>query len=483
MPRTAIKIMVHFNRTKVIATVGPVSNSHEVLWGLVQAGVDVFRFNFSHESHEASLKVIQHIRKINEKEGVHISLLADLQGPKLRIGEIENGSIQILPEDIIYITTEKCIGNNEKIYITYKHFPQDVKKGDKVLLDDGKLELEVMESNHFDLVKTKVTYGGILSSKKGVNLPNTKISMPSLTDKDLIDLDFALENGFNWIALSFVRSAQDIVEIKKIIEDKKSFAKVIAKIEKPEAVEAIDEIIASSDAIMVARGDLGVEVPMARTPLIQKEIVKKCIIAAKPVIIATQIMESMILSSKPIRAEITDVANAVIDGADALMLSGETAMGNHPVKVVETIEKIVTAVEAEQIIYNKNLKPKPKSKSFLSDAICFNACKIADEVGAKAIIGMTNSGYTAFMISSYRPKAKIFIFTDNHEMINTLNLTWGVRAFHYDKYVSTDETIEDVQNILKEKGLVRSGDIVINTGSMPMGKRQMTNMLKVSKIV
>lgn len=471
-----------FNRTKIIATTGPASNDFGTLKALVLAGVDVFRINFSHGNYEEHLKIIQFVQQINDELGTHIPILGDLQGPKLRIGDIENNSIQLIQGDTIDLTTEKCIGNNERIYITYPKFPHDVAEGDKILLDDGKLELEVLETNQKNRVKTKVNYGGILSSKKGVNLPNTKISIPSLTEKDLQDLEFALKNKISWIALSFVRSAQDIIELKKIIAERKSFAKVIAKIEKPEAVKALDEIISVADAVMVARGDLGVEVPIHRTPLIQKEIVRKCIIAAKPVIVATQIMESMILSSKPYRSEITDVANAVIDGTDALMLSGETSVGRHPAKVVETIEKIIEAVEREHIIYNKNPKPKSKSKSFLSDAICFNACKIAEEANAKAIIGMTNSGYTAFMISSYRPKAKIFIFSDNKNLLNLLNLTWGVQAFYYDKYVSTDQTINDVKEFLKGKGLLSSGDIVVNTGSMPMGKKGMTNMLKISKI-
>jgi len=355
-------------------------------------------------------------------------------------------------------------------------------KGELVLVDDGKIELEVLQTNNKDEVKVKVLHGGTLFPKKGVNLPNTRISLPSLTDKDIHDLEFAIHNNANWVALSFVRTAKEMIALRKRINKVNRSIKVIAKIEKPEAIKNIDSIIKASDAIMIARGDLGVEVPIEQMSIIQKDVVHRCIQSSKPVIIATQIMESMINNPKPTRAEISDVANAVYDGADALMLSGETAVGKFPVKVIETIESIMATVEQEHTIYNKDLHPNPYSRTFFSDAVCYNAGTIANEVNAKAIIGMTLSGYTAFTISSFRPKSKIYIFTNNKKIIYALSMIWGVRAFYYDKFVSTDDTIADVNRILKEKGLLNKGDVVVNTGSMPLGTQGKTNMLKITEI-
>ncbi len=472
---------VSFNRTKVIATTGPASSTYEELLSLVQASADVFRLNFSHGSYEDHKNIISNIKKINKEYHEDIGILADLQGPKLRIGDLENGSIDFKVGETVTFTTKECIGTKKCIYMSYQKFPQDVAVGDIVMLDDGKVELEVTSTNKKDEVKAKALYDCTLFPKKGVNLPDTKISIPSMTEKDHEDLTFALENYADWVALSFVRKASDILELKKIIKEKGAKARVIAKIEKPEACKNIDEIIEVSDAIMIARGDLGVEVPMEQMPLIQKEITRKCNIAAKPVIIATQIMDSMIERSKPTRAEITDVANAVIDGADALMLSGETSVGKHPLKVVQTMNKIIAHIESEEDIYNKYHIAEESSPTFLSDAICYSACKIADEVDAKAIIGMSRSGYTGFMVSSFRPKAQIFIFTDNPNLRFTMSLTWGVRTFFYDKMVSTDDTIKDLKDFILEKGLIEKGDNVINVASMPIGEEGRANMLKVSK--
>jgi pyruvate kinase len=472
----------NFQKTKILATVGPSSNNYSTLLGLVKAGVDAFRLNFSHGTHEDHLKVFEYIQYINKKYKTNISILADLQGPKLRVGEIENGKMPLKKGDILTFVNEPCIGNSEKIYMSYNQFAQDVKVGEKVLIDDGNVQLLVKETNGTDEVKLEVLYGEFLSSRKGVNLPQTNVSLPSLTEKDLRDLDFILNYDFNWIALSFVRSPKDIYDLRKRIQARNSRAKIIAKIEKPEAIENIDGIIEATDGVMVARGDLGVEVPMQRLPTLQKMIVERCIKKAKPVIVATQMMDSMIKNPTPTRAEIIDVANAVIDGADVVMLSGETAMGIHPIKVVESMNDIIAEAEKMDSVYYKHLTPSEKSDSFLSDAICYNACRIARQVDAKCIIGMTKSGYTAFMVSSYRPRQSIFIFSSDENMLNTLSLVWGIRCFYYDKYTSTDDTIKDVQNLLVESGHLKKGDVVINTGSMPLHERKKTNMLKISVI-
>jgi pyruvate kinase len=468
--------------TKIVATVGPASSSYEKLLELVHNGVSVFRLNLSHGSHEVHLNTIEKVTRINREHGFHISILADLQGPKLRVGEIENNALEIEEGDILTFTNEKCVGNMEKIYMSYEQFAQDVEPGERVLVDDGKLVLEIAETNKVDEVKLKVIFGGILSSNKGVNLPNTKISLPSLTEKDLVDLDFVLKQPVNWIALSFVRSAEDLIDLQKRIDEKGHPAKIISKIEKPEAIEDIDRIIKYSNAIMVARGDLGIEVPMERLPLIQKDIIRRCIQRARPVIVATQMMDSMITNPSPTRAEITDVANAVLDGADALMLSGETSVGAHPAKVVQAMKKII--IESEQVLFQDDNKPVPNSKSrtFLSDVVCQNAADTANQVGAKAIVGMTSSGYTAFKVSSFRPNAKIIIFSDRMHMLSTLNLVWGVQCFYYDKFTTTDGTINDVTEILKKEGIVSKGDLVINTGSMPLHRRFRTNMMKITLV-
>lgn len=468
--------------TKIVATVGPASSAYDNLLALVKAGVDVFRLNFSHGSHEDHLEVINRVLYINKKYNLHISILADLQGPKLRVGKIENNALELKEGDIVTFVNEPCMGTMEKIYMSYPQFPTDVKVGERVLVDDGKLVFEVAETNKKDMVKLKVLFGGTLSSNKGVNLPNTKISLPCLTEKDLKDLEFILTQPVNWIALSFVRSGKDLKDLRKRIDAANHPAKIIAKVEKPEAVDNIDKIIKNSNGIMVARGDLGIEVPMERLPVIQKEIIKKCIQRARPVIVATQMMDSMITNPSPTRAEITDVANAVFDGADAVMLSGETSVGKHPVKVVEAMNKILTHAES----YNDGERQKPviapKSRTFFSDAVCANAARIAEDVKAKALVGMTSSGYTAFKLSSFRPDCKIYIFSDRMHMLATLNLVWGVRCYYYDRFTTTDETIADVSEILKNAKKVDPGEVIVNTGSMPLHKRHRTNMLKITVV-
>lgn len=474
-----MKVVDH-QKTKIVATVGPASSSYDMLLELTKAGVDVFRLNFSHGAHEDHQEVINHITYINEKYNLHIGILADLQGPKLRVGKIENNALELKEGDTVNFINTPCVGTKEAIYMSYQEFARDVENGERVLVDDGKLVFEVVDTNKQDRVKLKVVHGGILSSNKGVNLPNTKVSLPSITQKDEEDLAFILTQPVNWIALSFVRSAKDLKDLQRRIDAANHPAKIIAKIEKPEAVERIDKIIKASNGIMVARGDLGIEVPMERLPIIQKEIIRKCVQRARPVIVATQMMDSMITNPSPTRAEITDVANAVLDGADAVMLSAETSVGVFPVKVVEAMNKIIDEAEKHESVYSRRPLLSPQSRTFLSDAVCFNAADISDKLGAKAIIGMTSSGYTAFKVSSYRPKSEIYIFSDRMHMLSTLNLVWGVRCFYYDRFTTTDETIQDVMEILKAAGKVLPGEILINTGSMPLHKRYRTNMLKVT---
>ena len=474
-----------FHRTKIVATVGPACNTYDKLLELVKAGVNVFRLNFSHGTHEDKAAIIRHIRRINDTEPYNISILGDLQGPKLRVGEIENGKLEIETGDILTFTCrQKVAGNKERIYISYPNLHEDVKVGDKILIDDGKLEVVVIEITGEGDVKVAVTYGGTLLPKKGVNLPDTEISLPAMTEKDIIDLEFIIEQELDWVALSFVRKAEDIIDLKKRIAEKQSVIKVIAKIEMPSALADLRNIVIESDAVMVARGDLGVELPVEKVPMAQREIIRKCIHRAKPVIVATQMMESMIDHVKPNRSEITDVANAVLEGADAVMLSAETATGKHPSLVVETMRKIIMEVEKTEYRYNReeDLKPLPHSPSFLSDAICYNACKIARDVNADALIGMTQSGYTAFVLSSYRPKSALFIFTKKKTLVNQLSLSWGVRAFYYDEEESLDTIIYDEIDILKQRGFLKSGDTVLNTGSTPVHLHLPTNVLKIAKV-
>ena len=467
-------------KTKIVATLGPASSSEENLKQLIYEGVDVFRLNFSHGSHEVHKEIALRIVALNEELGTHVGILADLQGPKLRVGKIKDDFLQLDDGDIIKFTNEEVLGTKEAIYMSYAQFPKDVAVGEKVLIDDGKLMLEVISTDNESEVELKVLFGGVLSSNKGVNLPDTAISQPSLTPKDEKDLAFILTLPVNWIALSFVRKASDITELKALIEQRNHPALVIAKVEKPEAVANLKEIIKATDAVMIARGDLGVEVPMETLPSIQKNIIKRCIQQGKPVIVATQMMESMITNPSPTRAEVSDVANAVIDGADAVMLSGETSVGKHPHLVVRAMNKIIDEAEDHYEIQGKRPKPDPKRSTFLSDTLCFKAAKTAEDVKATAVIGLTVSGYTAFKISSFRTRIPTYIFSPRKEVLGMLNLVWGVKAFYYDKFSTTDETIADLSNILKEKGLIKERDIVINTGSMPLQKRFRTNMMKIT---
>ncbi len=468
------------SQTKIIATIGPASASKEVMFQMIEEGVDLFRLNFSHSSREDHQKVINIINELNLELNTNIGILADLQGPKLRIGEIENNRIDLNENDIVTFVTEKCLGTIEKIYMSYQAFPMDVSIGETILIDDGKIKLEVTETNHKDTVKARVIHGGPLSSRKGVNLPNTKISQPSMTAEDVLNANFALENNVDWIALSFVRSANDVVELKKLIEEKKGHAGVIAKIEKPEALNDIDNIIEKADGVMVARGDLGVEVPFDRVPVIQKKIVAKCIEKSKPVIIATQMMESMITNFTPTRAEATDVANAVLDGADSLMLSGETSVGKYPALTIRCMQQIIDWTENNGYLYHNEHTPIETTSRFLPDSICYHATKMAFQTHAKAIVTFTHSGYTAFRISSHRPQSDIFAFTNNRQILRKMSLVWGVRAYHCKDFEKIDEAIAYSLKLLKEKDLISDGDVIVHAGSTPLNEKGQTNMLKLS---
>jgi pyruvate kinase len=469
-------------KTKIVATVGPACSTYEKLLELVIAGVNVFRLNFSHGSFEDKSAIIKHIREINRTQPFNIAILGDLQGPKLRVGDLENGRVELKDGNEFIFTTQKIIGNAEKIYVSYPNLAQDVKVGERIFLDDGKMELKAEEILNDHEVRVSVTLGGILTPKKGVNLPDSALTMPSLTEKDLADLDFIIENELDWVALSFVRKANDIIDLKKRIKDKNSKIKVISKIEMPEALKNIRDIIVESDGVMVARGDLGVEVPVEQVPMIQKEIIRRCMRRAKPVIVATQMMESMMERTKPNRSEVTDVANAVLEGADAVMLSGETAMGDYPKLVVEMMSKIILEVERTAYDYDRDdiLTPQAHSPSLLSDALCYSACKLAQDVNASALIGMTLSGYTGFILSSYRPKAPLFVFSKEKTLINQLSLSWGVRAIYYAEEENLDTIIFDQVNILKERGFIKSADVVVSTGSTPTKLHLPTNTIKIT---
>lgn len=468
------------SRTKIIATIGPASSDKNILREMILEGVDICRLNFSHGKHEDHLRVINTVKELRSELKINVALLADLQGPKLRVGEVENDEVFLVDGEEITFTNHKCMGTASRVYLSYKEFPQDVTTGDTILIDDGKLKIEVISTNGEDEVLARVIHGGVLSSRKGVNLPDTSISLPCLTEKDLLDLDFALNNDVDWVALSFVRTVTDVVELKEIIKKHKKHSLVVAKIEKPEALAEIDNIIDMTDAIMVARGDLGVEVPYEQIPLIQKMIVQKCIKASKPVIIATQMLESMITNFRPTRAEANDVGTAVLDGADTLMVSGETSTGKFPVDVIRTMHKIIQYTEENGYVFFRDHMPKGFDRTFLTDSICYTTSKMAEQSKASAIIVFTSSGETAFKISGYRPKSNIFVFTGNREILPRLMMLWGVRAFHTDTFLQIEGAIEYTTKFLLEEKLIKREDIIIHVGSTPLQKKGRANMLKLS---
>ena len=469
-------------KTKIVATLGPASSSPEVMEQMIQSGVDVFRINFSHADYEDVTQRIKMIRSLNEKLNTNTSILADLQGPKLRVGEMEKGTEVQEGDEVRFLTDAPFVGNKEKAYMTYKNFPNDVKAGERILLDDGKLIFEVVRTEASEVV-ARVIQGGPFKSKKGVNLPNTDISLPALTAKDIEDAKFAISQDVDWLALSFVRNSQDLNDLRNLIEQETDQKiPIISKIEKPEAIENIDKIIAYSDGLMVARGDLGVEIPAAEVPLIQKKLVQAAKKARIPVIIATQMMETMIDSRTATRAEVNDVANSVMDGADAVMLSGETSVGKYPVQVIETMSAILQSVEHSDLIRVPHQPPTIRTKRYITKSICFHAAHMANEIKAKAICTLTNSGYTAFQISAWRPQSHVLVFTSNQRILTQLNLLWGVKAFYYDAFESTDNTVQQINAIAHEKGYVEKGDMLINLAAMPIKEKGMVNTLRISVV-
>lgn len=475
--------MPKYKKTKIVATLGPATSSKEVLKDMLVAGVNVFRINFSHANYDDVRERIKMIRELNEEYGFTAAILGDLQGPKLRVGKMKEEVVVNPGDQIVFATGEEFEGTAERVYMNYDSFPTDVKPGERILLDDGKLIFEVVSTNKQDEVVARVIQGGPLRSKKGVNLPNTSISLPALTEKDVKDAIFAVEQEVDWIALSFVRNSDDLVVLQDLIKEHSEHKiPIVAKIEKPEGVENIDKIVAFCDGIMVARGDLGVEIPAQEVPLIQKQLVLKAKKARIPVIIATQMMETMISSLTPTRAEVNDVANSVMDGADAVMLSGETSVGNYPVQVIQKMAQIIMSVENSPLIKVPHDPPHVRTKRYITKSICYHAANMANEIKAKAICTLTNSGYTAFQISSWRPESNILVFTSNRRILSQLSLLWGVKAFYYDKFVSTDETIEDINIIAKENEFVNKGDFTINLAAMPIAEKGMVNTLRISEI-
>ena len=474
--------MPNSKKTKIVATLGPAIETKDDVRALAEAGVNVFRINFSHADYDKIKERVKHIREINEETGMNVAILADLQGPKLRVGVMEEGVV-LEKDDLFTFTTEKCVGTKEKAYMTYQRFPKDVKVGENILVDDGKLLFEVVSTDKDKNVVVKTIVGGPLKSKKGVNLPNTNISLPALTEKDMGDAVFAISQDVDWIALSFVRTPEDLRMLRDLIAQHSDYPiPIIAKIEKPEAVENIDALIPYCDALMVARGDLGVEIPMQEVPLIQKKLVSKAKKSRIPVIIATQMMETMIDNPVPTRAEVNDVANSIMDGADAVMLSGETSVGKHPIKVIQKMTEIIKSVENSPLIRVPQKPPHIRTKRFISKSICHHAAQIANDIDAAAISTLTFSGYTAFQISAWRPKSHIIAFSSERRILGKLNLLWGVKAFFYDKDLSTDDTIADINQIVKSKGFVSKGDFIINLTSMPVEEKGMVNTLRISEI-
>ncbi len=475
--------MLTRKKTKIVATLGPACSTREIIKEMIDTGVNVFRINFSHADYTDVKERIDIIRGLNDEFGYTTSILADLQGPKLRVGVMKEDVVVSKGDTITFTTAEDILGTAERVYMNYKEFPKDVNPGERILLDDGKLIFEVLETDKNTEVKTVVIQGGPLKSKKGVNLPNTKVSLPALTEKDIRDAIFAIENQVDWIALSFVRTPNDLEDLQDLIA-KHSDHKIpiIAKIEKPEAVENIDKIVAFADGLMVARGDLGVEIPAQEVPLIQKKLVHRAKTARIPVIIATQMMETMITSLTPTRAEVNDVANSVMDGADAVMLSGETSVGNYPVQVIEKMTQIIESVENSPLIKVPQNPPLVRTKRYITKSICYHAALMANDIDAKAISTLTNSGYTAFQISAWRPHSHILVFTSNKKIVTQLGLLWGVHTFYYDKLVSTDDTVEDINRISKEKRFVEEGDMMINLAAMPVIDKGMVNTLRISQI-
>jgi pyruvate kinase len=470
-------------KTKIIATIGPASASFESLQQMKKAGMDVCRLNFSHGDHQAHSDVMAHIHKLNSMQDSYIAIVADLQGPKIRLGDFEEGSASLRAGDIITFTTNKIKGNQQRVFISYPAFAADARPGEIVLLDDGKVALKVMKTDGKSEVELQAINDGTLYPRKGVNLPDTAISLPSLTEKDLADLDFILSNEVHWIALSFVRSADDIHQLRSLIDKHKSPNKprIIAKIEKPQAVQNIDSIIEASDAIMIARGDLGVEMPMQTVPMIQKRIIKLCQQKGRPVIVATQMMEAMINSIRPTRAEVNDVANSILDGADALMLSAETSVGLYPIEAVGIMQKIMREIEDFEAIYYKQNPPERLfNKRFISDAILYNASEMAQLTQARAIVVVSYTGYSALRLASHRPESNLFVFSSNHFTLCALSLVWGVKGFYDDSINDADSLMEKINRWLVKEKYLQNGSLIVNVLSTPVVEKGSSNTVRLS---
>lgn len=470
-------------RTKIVCTLGPSSNTLEGIENLYRAGMNVVRINFSHGSHEDHAKTIGYVRQIARKYQYSIPVLMDLQGPKIRVGQMKDGAQIINEGSMVKLTSADVVGSAELIPIDYPKLSEDAAEGNQILIDDGLMELRIIKKNETSMV-AKVVVGGLLKSRKGVNLPDVDISMSSLTEKDIEDLEFGLDIGVDFVAMSFVRSARDVQDVISRVRAKGSNAAIIAKIEKPEAVHVIDEIIEEADGIMVARGDLGIEIPSEQVPLVQKTIIDRCRIAGKPVITATQMLDSMISNPRATRAESSDVANAVMDGTDAVMLSGETAAGKYPVEAVKTMVKIIKSVEENSpaIYYSlKYRKPDWKEKQVI-ESLAYSCVTIADNVDAKAISTITHSGNTARRIAKFRPQVPIIAFTESKIVRRQLNLVWGVESVRLDEIFDTDMSVKMMEDYLVKDGLVNKGDRVIIATGIPLAKRGRTNMIKVSTI-
>ena len=472
-------------RTKIVCTLGPASSDRDTVRALIRAGMDVARLNFSHGTHDDHRRLIEFVREAADEEGKVVPILQDLQGPKIRIGPVRNGGVLIHKGQKLILTTEPLeLSDRDRVYVNYSTLPHDVSRGGRILIDDGLLELQVEDIRDGEIV-TEVIVGGPLRSRKGVNLPDIRTSTPSLTTKDIEDLEFGLSMDVDLIALSFVRDVVDVMNLMNRVRESGKRVMVIAKIEKPEAVRKIDHILAEADAIMVARGDLGIEMPIAQVPSTQKMIIHKCIAAAKPVITATQMLESMIDNPRPTRAEASDVANAVVDGSDALMLSGETAVGKHPARVVEVMADIIIEAEQHTRQYQNPLTAPVVSRFRSEDvtqSVSYTACHIAEQVGAAAIACLTASGATARAIARHRPSAPVYAFTDDERVVRQLGLVWGTKSFQIPFQRDTDEGVDLVHRILIEKALVKKDDLIVITAGMPLPAKGRTNMVHVSRV-
>ena len=470
-----------FRKTKIICTIGPASESAQMIEKLAVSGMNIARLNFSHGSHKQHAANIETIRRVSLQLDLPLAILQDLPGPKLRTGRLKEGEVWLKGSDDFTLTSKNIIGDKRAVSVNLLSLPRDVNPGDTIFLNDGAIELEVISTSDSD-VRCKVIVGGVLTPERGVNVPGVRLSVSPVTDEDLRHLAFGLEHGVDFVALSFIREASDVLQVRQFIQAKGANTPLIAKIEKREAVDNIDEIIAEVDGIMVARGDLGVEMPLKKVPLVQKEIISRCNRIAKPVIVATQMLESMVHSPYPTRAEVSDVANAIFDGADAVMLSAETAVGEYPAEAALTMAQIADETESA-LPYHRILSQKmgavlPQT----DDAISYAACSIAEQLGASAILAYTTSGSTAQRVAKYRPKSPILAMTPRDSVRRKLALYWGVHSYKVTEYASVEEVFQQGANLAVKLGLARSGDLIVVTAGVPLGVPGSTNMLKVQKI-